>query len=213
MRLIWWAAIVAGASYSWAAWMDWSGPMVTVWKGLGVGLLALWAATQARSTDGVLITIALLLGATGDVLLDAVGLSVGALAFLAGHVVAIILYLRNHRRKLSPSQRMLGRILPIATVLIAVSLVWDAGMVMAVGIYAAALGIMASTAWMSRFPRYRVGIGAVLFVLSDLLIFSRAGLLADSYVPTLLVWPLYFAGQLMIATGVVETLAKEERRA
>jgi uncharacterized membrane protein YhhN len=34
---------------------------------------------------------------------------------------------------------------------------------------------MAAAAWSSRFPRYRVGAGAVLFVISDWLIFSRMG--------------------------------------
>jgi uncharacterized membrane protein YhhN len=76
--------------------------------------------------------------------------------------------------------------------------------------YAATLGLMAATAWMSRFPRYRVGIGAVLFVVSDWLIFSRFGPFDLSPVPDLLVWPLYFAGQLMIATGVVQTLRGEK---
>ena len=68
---------------------------------------------------------------------------------------------------------------------------------------------MASTAWMSHFPRYRVGIGAVLFVVSDWLIFSRMGPFDLGVLPHYLIWPLYFAGQFMIATGVVQTLRHE----
>ena len=45
----------------------------------------------------------------------------------------------------------------------------------------------------------------MLFAASDLLIFARLGPLAGSIVPTLLVWPLYVAGQAMIAYGVVRT--------
>jgi hypothetical protein len=51
-----------------------------------------------------------------------------------------------------------------------------------------------------------VGLGSVLFVASDWLIFSRMGAFNLAPLPDMLVWPLYCAGQLMIATGVVQTL-------
>jgi uncharacterized membrane protein YhhN len=206
MRGLLWAAIAAGASYCLAAWLGWHGPAVTAWKGAGVGLLALWAATRARSADGWLIAAVLALGAIGDVLLDAVGLTTGAVAFLAGHLVAIALYMRNRRATLSVSQRLLGWLVAPLTIAIAFAMTHAIG----VAIYAAALGAMAAVAWTSRFPRYRVGLGAMLFVASDLLIFSRGGPLAGSFLPTLLVWPLYFAGQTLIAAGVVATLDRTE---
>ena len=67
---------------------------------------------------------------------------------------------------------------------------------------------MAGAAWTSSFSRYRVGIGAVLFVISDLLIFARMGVLAQSPLPDLLIWPLYYFGQFLIATGVVGELQR-----
>ena len=42
-----------------------------------------------------------------------------------------------------------------------------------------------------------------MFVISDLLIFSRMGPLANSAVPGLLIWPLYYIGQFLICTGVI----------
>jgi uncharacterized membrane protein YhhN len=80
-----------------------------------------------------------------------------------------------------------------------------------VAVYAALLGAMAATAWISRFPRYRVGIGAMLFVASDLLIFARMGPLAGSAVPGMLIWPLYFAGQALVAWGVVQALSSDQQ--
>ena len=73
-------------------------------------------------------------------------------------------------------------------------------------VYALALGGMAAAAWSSSFPRYRVGLGAVLFVVSDLLIFARLGPLESSAIPGLLIWPLYYFGQFLICTGVISTL-------
>jgi len=47
-----------------------------------------------------------------------------------------------------------------------------------------------------------------MFVASDLLIFAKLGPLAASSVPHLLIWPLYFGGQALIAWGAVTTLLR-----
>ena len=68
--------------------------------------------------------------------------------------------------------------------------------------------IMTAAAWASSFPRYRVGLGAVMFAVSDLLIFAQMGVLAHSPLPGLLIWPLYYFGQFLICTGVVGELQR-----
>lgn len=203
MRAIWWAALVAGISYFIADRIGMEGPAMVAWKGAGVGLLAVWAATRATSFDGWAIALVLALGALGDVLLETSGFTIGGIAFLAGHIVATILYLGNRRRKPTTSQSLLGAVLLVATPVISWLLTRDWG----VALYALAIGAMAAAAWTSRFPRYRTGIGAVMFVVSDLLIFARMGAMEASLLPGLLIWPLYFGGQALIAHGVVETLA------
>jgi uncharacterized membrane protein YhhN len=70
---------------------------------------------------------------------------------------------------------------------------------------------MAAAAWTSRFPRYRTGIGAMLFLASDLFIFAGEGGALSKGVTMWLVWPFYFVGQALIAWGVVSTLSKEAR--
>jgi uncharacterized membrane protein YhhN len=69
---------------------------------------------------------------------------------------------------------------------------------------------MAASAWASAFPRYRVGAGAALFLLSDLMLFAEMGPLQGSVVPQILVWPVYYLGQLLIATGVAQSLRKRD---
>ena len=54
----------------------------------------------------------------------------------------------------------------------------------------------------------RVAAGALLFVVSDLLIFARLGPLSGSGLPNVAIWPLYFIGQFLIATGIIQTLRK-----
>jgi uncharacterized membrane protein YhhN len=82
----------------------------------------------------------------------------------------------------------------------------DEGIQMAA--YSVILAAMAAMAWNSNFPRCRVGLGAILFVVSDLLIFAELGPLAGSTMTGIAIWYLYYFGVLMIAVGVAQTLVK-----
>lgn len=205
------AAIIAGASYYFAVLIDLDGVGVTIWKGAGVALLALWAAIQPPSRDRWWLFAYLALGALGDVLIETSGLRTGGLAFMAGHVVAIALFLRNRRAPLRATQTALAVAFLVLVPGIAFAMSPPGPQAVGHAVYGLALGAAAAAAWTSRFSRYRVGIGAVLFVMSDLLIFARGGPLAGSIVPTLLVWPLYFAGQVLIAWGVATRLRGERK--
>lgn len=173
-------------------------------KGAGVGFLAIYALRRAPGTDGLILTAALALSALADMALEW-WFTIGGALFAASHVVAVVLYLRNRRENPVFSQRLLA----LALLFGAPAISYLLSEQVEIATYAATLGAMAAAAWMSRFPRYRVGLGAVLFVVSDWLIFSRMGPFDLGDLPDLLIWPLYFAGQLMIATGVVQTLRGE----
>ena len=201
-------AVAAGTSYV-ASWDMAIGPVpAMLWKGAGVSLLALYAALRARDLDGWLICAVMAFGALGDVLLEAAGLTVGAVAFLVGHLIAIWLYLRNRRPALTRSQLLLAVTLVPLTGLLAFLLPTDRGLALAATFYSMSLAVMAAMAWTSRFPRAVVGAGALMFVVSDLLIFARAGPLAHAAWIGLAIWGLYFLGQTMICLGVVRILAR-----
>lgn len=170
-------------------------------KGAGVGLLAAYAWHRASGVDRALIATALGLAALADMALE-LWFEIGGALFAASHAVAVGLYLRNLRPQTTPSQKALAAALLIGSPAISYLVSGDP----LIAVYGLTLGAMASAAWMSRFPRYRVGIGAVLFVVSDWLIFSRMGTFDLQPLPDLLIWPLYYGGMLLIATGVVQTL-------
>ena len=242
-HLWWWVAVVAGVCYCVPAWSGWHGPWVVVWKGAGVGLLAVHAALTARAlrgspahTDALLLTAVMACGAMGDVLLDAISLVAGAAWFALGHLLAMALYWRNgcsssNRRnssiwrnssnwrhehdshdsstdnrtdRLDATTRLwpfwLG--LPVALGITAALAEGQPLAGVAIG-YTLLVALMAAFAWCSRFSRWLVGLGAFLFLVSDLLIFTRtAGPLPLREAAGLLVWPLYFGGQALIARGV-----------
>src|SRR3546814_19127860 len=89
-------------------------------------------------------------------LLDAVGMMPGAAAVAAGHVIAIALYLRNRRPRLTGSQTWLV----LATVPLAIVIAWgltrDAELSGAAVGYTAIVAAMAASAWASQIGRAHV---------------------------------------------------------
>lgn len=196
------AALVAGFTYI-GSWVLPLPPAAAIaWKGAGVGLLALYAALNARSLDGWLLAAVMAFGALGDVLLETHGFVVGGLAFLAGHFVAIGLYVRN-RRTLTLGDLTYAAALFAFIVLSAYLFPLNRATAGPIALYATGLAAMTAAAWLSRFPRPLVAAGAIMFAASDLLIFLRTGRPALDIPPmSVAVWGLYFAGQALIVLGV-----------
>lgn len=184
------------------------GAFLALWKGAGVGFLALYAVHRGQGRDGLLISSVLVLCALADVVLQ-FSFLIGGGVFAIAHLVAIGLYLSNLRERATASQRTASLALLIMTPLLAGMLTYPLENWVLAVLYALVVGAMACAAWMSRFPRYRVGVGAVLFVISDLVIFAREAGHVSQDLGDWLVWPLYYVGQFLIATGVIQTIRKE----
>lgn len=195
------ASLVAGVSYWLAAKGHVPGLWLIVWKGAGVALLAAYAWAHHPSRNAHMLALIMALGAAGDMLLE-IWFSAGAFAFLLGHLAAIALYLRHPREHPAGSQKAAA----VATLIGVPLIAWQLTRAPDVTLYALSLSGMAAAAWMSSFSRYRVGLGAMMFVVSDLLIFARMEQLEGSPIPDLLIWPLYYFGQFLICTGVIRTL-------
>lgn len=196
------AALVAGTSYmaSWALPIpDWA---AIAWKGMGVALLATWASRQGSSLDHKLLAIVLTLGATADMVLE-LNFVAGAAIFALGHVVAMVLYLRN-RSAPAASLRNVVPVLVIIWLWHTVVIVTPDDWQMPVAVYSLFLTGMLVTAVISRFPL--AAAGATLFVVSDILIFWRIGPLEGANWADFGIWATYFAGQALIVWGVASKL-------
>ncbi|OYU37257.1 lysoplasmalogenase [Novosphingobium sp. PASSN1] len=198
------ASLIAGISY-WFVAESWiPGLYLILWKGAGVGLLAVYAWRHHPVADAHRIALVMALGALGDMVL-VVNFTGGALAFLLGHLAAIALYLRHRRAAMAAGERIATAVLLLAVPAASLALTGRPE----VGLYALGLGGMTAAAFASNFPRSQVALGAVMFAVSDLLIFAQMGLLADSALPRLLIWPLYYFGQFLIAVGVIGALRRK----
>jgi len=180
-------------------------------KGAAIGLLALYLWLRHSSPDARLMAWAFGVAMLGDMAMEIeTDRLFGGLLFFGYHLMAMAVYLRNRRPELATSQKATVVALLFLTPMIGWQLPFDQEQATSVGVYSLALGAMAASAWASVFPRYRVGSGAALFLLSDLLLFAEMGPLQGSVVPQILVWPIYYLGQLLIAVGVAQTLRKRD---
>ncbi len=201
------ASLIAGISYYFIRQGTVPDIYEWAWKGVGVALLAVYALTRHKGADSRQIAAVMAFGALGDVLIE-LQLEAGAVAFLIGHLIAIQLYRRHRRESLTFSQKAAGLVMLVLIPVIAFMLPTERAAAPGITLYSAGLAAMTAAAWTSSFPRYRVGLGAVMFAVSDLLIFSRMGPLAQSPLPDLLIWPLYYFGQFLICVGVVGELRR-----
>lgn len=200
--------LLAGISMALAFWVlsdsAFGGLYLMTLKGGSVAMLALYALARGSGRDARMITAVMAVGAAGDVGMELDTVAGGGL-FLLAHLVAIALFLANRRASTTGSQKLAAAALLFGVPLAAWLLARDTLAV----VYAAALAAMAATAWISRFSRYHVGIGALLFVASDLLIFARLGGVLRPALAEWFVWPLYYAGQFLICTGVIRALRRD----
>ncbi|MGX7952576.1 lysoplasmalogenase family protein [Tsuneonella sp. HG249] len=200
--------LVVGIAMALAFWTLSGGALgelfLIILKGGSVAALAAYAFARSKLRDARMIAAVMTVGAMGDVAIE-LSTVAGGVFFLLSHLVAIALYLRNRWSKPTSTQKAAAIALLLGVPVIAWVLTED----LLIVAYSLALAAMAATAWLSRFSRYNVGIGALLFVASDLLIFARIGSVLTEDDTEWFVWPLYYAGQFLIVTGVMRTLRRD----
>lgn len=175
--------------------------------GLATGFLALYAWRLRAGRVSGHLAVMMAVAAVRDVVFQ-VDLAISALLFFTYHMLAMSLYLRHPREHTTATQKAAALAMLLLTPVLAWLLPADRMIAPPVALYGLALGGMASCAWMSAFPRYRVGIGAALLLASDLIVIAGIGPLMGQQLPEAVAWPIYYVGQLLITVGVVQTLRR-----
>ena len=163
-----------------------------------LGFVGLAPSSGARDSYGRLVLGGLVLSLAGDAILlsrERRAFLLGLLAFLGAHLAyAAAFALASRPRGLA--------LLPLAAVSgVALRWLWPhlGSLRLPVSIYTTAITAMLWPALGSS--RLEVGCGALLFYLSDLLV-ARGAFGAPGKVNQLAGWPLYYAGQYLIAASV-----------
>lgn len=197
------ASLLLGIGYVFIERSGWLGGFGILWKGACVGLLIPYALRWKAVCDRPLLAAMLGLYALADMLLE-IDLEWGAFLFICGHMAAIAYFWRQRRDRPAPSQRLLALAIPLASLTIGFFLLTSPVTEPAPLVYIFFVSTMAGMAWRSRFPRYRTGVGALLFLLSDMVLLAREGGLMPDAIAIWLIWPLYYAGVFMMTTGIVQ---------
>ncbi|APG63703.1 hypothetical protein LPB140_07930 [Sphingorhabdus lutea] len=179
------------------------------WKMAAVGGLAIMFFFMFRKhlfgpLRLILFLLALIFYMLGDGLII-FDLTFGGAAFAIGHIFAIIFFY-NYRREqgLSLSQKLLAMMVVILVPFIAMK-IYGNGIIsenLSIGLYALIIAMMSASAWTSSFGRYRVGIGAMIFIISDLFIFAQNGIIGPKWWIDPIIWFSYYFAVLMMTLGV-----------
>ena len=176
--------------------------------GLAAGpfvLLAIYAALRQRGRDtGLLAAMVGLEGLGWALATLSPDFAVMALwlAFLAG----LSLFLQHRVTAPQVDRRIAAAALLLGTPVLCVA---AGGMAMLV--LGLALGAMAASAWISTFPRERVGAGGLLIVAGMLMaMIDTGGIEASGRWLALAAWPVAYLGNLVLATGVTGELRARE---
>jgi uncharacterized membrane protein YhhN len=184
---IWFAAIVQGGDAG----------LAVVAKSLAIPALAAIAWRRQQ----LLLATALLFHGLGDVLLELYFLA-GMAAFWIGHGLYLWLFSRQRQRPVPRWAWVRVGALALASVAALADLAGhlDGVFTVAVPLYAAALFAMAASAQTCRRGQPWVWLGALLFLISDLLLaFALFG--GGTVFGRVWVWPTYWTAQVLLALG------------
>ncbi|WP_404481083.1 hypothetical protein [Novosphingobium sp. BL-52-GroH] len=173
-------------------------------------LLAVYAALRHRGNDTRSLAGMLALQGIGSALLDYAPL-IALNALLVAYLIGLTMFLVHRRAVMDGGRKASALALTLGTPLLCFVAAERAG----VGVplfLGLALGGMAASAWISTFPRSRVGLGAALIVVGNVLGIAALGGVGVGLAPAiaLVAWPILYIGNLVLATGVTGELRMRE---
>jgi hypothetical protein len=184
---------------------DFPGTYLLAIEAVSLLLLSGYAILRHHDADSRMLAGALACAGLGVVGVELYPYA-GALVLIIANALLTALFVRHTRPLPAAAQKAAAVALLLLVPLISWRLPLDRDAATLTGIYGLSLGGMAGSAWLSAFPRYRTGIGALLCVVAGMLGIAGAGVLADSDLPSWFSWPAFYIGHFLMAVGTVQTL-------
>lgn len=210
-RGLWLTAILIGVMY-WVGSLARSGlafeelailprPLIVATKGLFSALLAMSVFAARKGSASNMVGAALAISAVGDMLLVTIGSAAGGLAFAVAHVFAGYAYAKNLRNNNFAALWLFAIAVPLITVVLSYLALWGSDQNILMSLFPLISASMAALAILSRFPFWLSGLGAAIFVASDVLFLADLGILRRSGEWAYLTWASYAAGYGLVARG------------
>ena len=209
--MIWYFAVFVGFLY-WLGALGRSGvafeelaaipkPLIVTMKGLFTFLLALSVSLSGKSRARFWISIALVLSAIGDVLLVTAGPVAGGLLFAIAHTTAGYAYFSQRQNNVTSLRWIAALSVPAIAVAASYFVLEGTKQPILMSLFPLLSGTMAALAIVSRFPLWLSGLGAAIFVQSDVLFLANLGILNGNGKLGFLTWAAYAIGYAMVARG------------
>jgi hypothetical protein len=177
-------------------------PFVLIpWKGICTLGLALSVAVASKARPIRLLALALAISAIADMVLAIKAMVASGLLFSVSHVIAIMVFWRNRAELITPLRRAIAVSVPLISCGLSVAAIYGTDVPLVFALYPLLSGLMAATAILSRFPLWLCGLGAVIFICSDVLVVAWLGVLARDPWYGFLTWLSYFTGYALLARG------------
>lgn len=199
-----WLLASIAAALAWAGLHDSALPglYLLILKAAPLLLLAVYAALRHRGNDTRSLAGMLALQGIGSALIDYSPL-LALNALMIAYLIGLTLFLSHRRIVMDGGRKASALALTLGTPALCFFAAERAGVGFPL-FFGLALGGMAASAWISTFPQTRVGLGAALIVLGNVLGISALG--GIETVLTSAAWPLFYIGNLVLASGVTGEL-------
>ncbi|NKB15707.1 MAG: hypothetical protein HC774_00335 [Sphingomonadales bacterium] len=176
-------------------------PLIVGTKGLFSMLLAISVLVARKGSASNMIGAALAISAVGDVLLATIGSTAGGLAFAVAHLTAGYVYAKNQRDNNSVALWLFAIAVPFVAVGSSYLVLRGSDQNILMSLFPLISASMAALGILSRFPFWLSGLGAAIFVASDVLFLADLGILRHSGEWGFLTWASYAVGYAMVARG------------
>ncbi|WP_067731920.1 hypothetical protein [Novosphingobium naphthalenivorans] len=199
-------SVLFALAFAWLQDSRLPGVYLMVLKAAPLVLLGVYAVLRHKGHDTQLLAAMLAFEGIGGACIDLVEV-LGGIVMAVGFALGIGLFLTHRRPRLTVSQKGLAAALLLLTPVIcqlAVHPLAQAGW--APAYFGVALGGMAACAWTSNFPRYRVGLGAIGIIAGSVVTLTSLRVVNGPGLGEIVGWPLFYLGNLIMATGVTGEL-------
>lgn len=195
-------SMVLALAWIWLQGSETPGLYLLLLKAAPLLVLAVYTALRHRGNDTRSLAGMLVLQGIGSALMDYMPL-IALNALLVAYLIGLGMFLVHRRVEMDGGRKASALALTLGTPLLCYFAAERAG----VGVplfLGLALGGMAAAAGISTFPRSRVGLGASLIVAGNVLGIAAMG--GSLPAVALAAWPLFYLGNLVLATGVTGEL-------
>jgi hypothetical protein len=196
-----WLGALARSGIAFEALADLPLTVLIPWKGACTAGLALSVYLSGQDGTRRLLALALAISAVADMILATRAMVPAGVLFSISHLIALAVFWRNRAQPVAGARLACAIAIPVTSFGLSLLAIHGSNVPLFFALYPLLSGVMAAAAVLSRFPLWLCGLGAAVFICSDVLVLAWLGVLQRDPSFGYLTWLTYFGGYAMVARG------------